>query len=267
MAGYAKLFSTITDSSLWSASKDARLLFVTMLAKADQTGFIEASTSGLARAANLTVDETRAALDVLMAPDPESKSKVADGRRVIEVPRGYCLVNYEEHRDRGAEEERREYMRTYMREYRNKHAVSDGSKHDVNSGKTKLAKLGQAEAEAPAKAEAEEKPSPAAPREGFDFDALYAKYPRKEGRKKGLQRFKSQITTRLKYDALTRAVENYAATITDPTYAKHFDTFMGCWEDYVDAGLLTPKRPAGATAHVGHAKPAPHNEVSREVDL
>lgn len=84
--------------------------------------------------------------------------------------------------------------------------------------------------------------SPVSPGEGFDFEAVYAKYPRKEGRKKGEQRFKSQITTRLKYDALMRSVENYAATVADTTYAKHFDTFMNCWEDYVDAGLLTPKQ-------------------------
>lgn len=90
----------------------------------------------------------------------------------------------------------------------------------------------------------------------FDFEAVYAKYPRKEGRKKGQQRFKSQITSRSKYDALIRAVENYAATITDTAYAKHFDTFMGCWEDYVDAGLLTPR----TSAPRGNIAPAAHVE-------
>jgi hypothetical protein len=84
--------------------------------------------------------------------------------------------------------------------------------------------------------------SPPAPRDDFDFDAVYALYPRKEGKKKGLQRCRSQIKSRLKYDALLQAVKNYAA-VASPGYEKHFDTFMGCWEDYADAGLLTPRQP------------------------
>jgi hypothetical protein len=55
------------------------------------------------------------------------------------------------------------------------------------------------------------------------------------------------VKTRSKYDALLAAVKNYAATVTDPTFAKHFDTFMGCWEDYIDAGLLTPRTPTRPT--------------------
>jgi hypothetical protein len=85
---------------------------------------------------------------------------------------------------------------------------------------------------------------PPAAQEVFDFEAVYALYPRKEGRKKGLARCRSSVKSRSKYDALLRAVKNYAATVTDVSYAKHFDTFMGCWEDYVDAGLLTPRQVA-----------------------
>lgn len=90
-------------------------------------------------------------------------------------------------------------------------------------------------------------PPPASGGESFDFDAVYDLYPRKLGRKKGLQRCRSQIKTREKYDALLRAVKNYAAH-ADPAYTKHFDTFMGCWEDYVDAGNLTPRQSRSTTA-------------------
>ena len=79
----------------------------------------------------------------------------------------------------------------------------------------------------------------------FDFEAVYALYPRKEGRKKGLQRCRSQIKTREKYDALLRAVKNYSAKVTDPQYLKHFDSFMGCWEDYADGSpALLPLKQA-----------------------
>lgn len=122
---YAKLFSTITESSLWSASKDARLLFLSMLAKADQVGFVEAALPGLARMANLTLPETEAALAELMAPDPYSKSSDCDGRRVVKAPRGWCLVNYEAYRDRRDEDQRRDYMRKYMRDYRSQGVKGD----------------------------------------------------------------------------------------------------------------------------------------------
>jgi hypothetical protein len=145
---YAKLFSTITESSLWSASKDARLLFMSMLAKADQVGYVEAALPGLARIANLTLAETEAALAELMAPDPYSKSPDCDGARVVKVDRGWCLVNYEAYRERQDGDAKREYMRNYMRDYRAKGKP-------VNVGKEKLDGVGQAEAEAEAKAERE----------------------------------------------------------------------------------------------------------------
>ena len=70
MGGYAKLWSGITESSLWDGSKEARLLFVSMLARADQVGFVEAAPSGLARIANLTKEEVASALEELTSPDP-----------------------------------------------------------------------------------------------------------------------------------------------------------------------------------------------------
>ncbi len=159
---YAKLFSTITESSLWSGSKESRLLFVSMLARADSVGFVEAALTGLSRIANLTMEETAQALRELMAPDPESKSKEADGRRVVEVPRGWCLVNYESYRERRDEESRREYMREYMTQYR-KRSVNTGkqsvNKPDSSTSPRKLRKLCKpplAKAEAEAEAEAEQ---------------------------------------------------------------------------------------------------------------
>ena len=143
---YAKLFSTITESSLWSASKDARLLFLSMLAKADSTGFVEAALPGLARLANLTLKETESALAELMAPDPYSKSPDCEGARVVKVERGWCLVNYEVYRERKDDDTKREYMRNYMREYR-------AGKTPVNVCKTPSIGVGQAEAEASPEAE------------------------------------------------------------------------------------------------------------------
>ena len=126
---FAKLFSSITESSLWSESKDSRLLFVTLLAKADETGFVEASVPGLARVANLTMEETVEALKCLHSPDEYSKNPDNEGRRVLTVPGGFMVLNYNDYRSRRNTEERREYMREYMRNYR---------KQNVNNGKQSL---------------------------------------------------------------------------------------------------------------------------------
>lgn len=151
---YAKLFSSITESSLWSEPKEVRILFVSMLAKADPTGFVEAAVPGLARLSNLSTDEVTRALEVLSSPDPHSKdldvNPANQGRRVVKVPGGWMILNYENYRDRRDDEARRIYMRSYMRQYRKDLGGGKQSVNDVNSGKPPLA---QAEAEAEAEAD------------------------------------------------------------------------------------------------------------------
>ena len=145
---YAKLFASITESSLWSSSKETRLLFVSMLARANAVGFIEASTPGLARISNLTLEETKGALAELTEPDQYDKSGNVEGRRLVKMQGGWGIVNYEIYRNRRDEEERREYMREYMKTYREKGKP-------VNSVNSRKPMLAQAEAEAEAEAEGE----------------------------------------------------------------------------------------------------------------
>jgi hypothetical protein len=147
---YAKLFSSITESSLWSASKETRLLFLSMLARANAVGFVEASVPGLARISNLTLEETQRALDELCAPDPYDKSGNNEGRRLVKLDGGWGLVNYEVYRNRRDEEERREYMREYMARYRKKKSEGAvGAVSSVNSSKPQLAQAEAAPEAAP----------------------------------------------------------------------------------------------------------------------
>ena len=171
---FAKLFSSITESSLWSELKEVRLLFVTMLAKADQNGFVEASIPGLARVANLTIEETETGLECLQSPDVYSKNPDNEGRRVLPVPGGFVLLNYEDYRARRSTEERREYMREYMQNYRKKTGNGKQSvnsdKPAVNNGKPRLA-----QADTETKTEKINK-QPAA---DDSFDQFWQSYPRK----------------------------------------------------------------------------------------
>jgi uncharacterized protein YdaU (DUF1376 family) len=104
--------------------------------------------------------------------------------------------------------------------------------------------------------------SPASPGDAFDFDAVWAAYPRKLGRKKGLARCKSQVTTRSKYDALVKAVGNYRAFVDGKPaeYVKHFDTFMNCWEDWIDPPPPSTDGTSSGQRSFGYATPSTFTE-------
>jgi hypothetical protein len=100
MEGYCKIWGSITDSSLWRReSKDTKLLFVTMLAMSDQTGYVGSSLPGLADRAGLTLEETTTALNVLSSPDLYSRDPAHRGRRVKKVHRGWQVLNFQKFRD------------------------------------------------------------------------------------------------------------------------------------------------------------------------
>jgi hypothetical protein len=72
----------------------------------------------------------------------------------------------------------------------------------------------------------------------FDFEAIYARYPRKgEGKKAGMKRLKERIKTAADYANFERAVENYVriciADKRDRKYVKLWVTFVNNYEDYV----------------------------------
>jgi hypothetical protein len=77
---------------------------------------------------------------------------------------------------------------------------------------------------------------PFEPRWKPDFEVLYHGYPLKKGKQKGIASCERQIRTPADYEALRRAIANYAAEVRgkDPQYVKHFSTFMGCWRDYLE---------------------------------
>lgn len=99
MAGFVKIYQTILDSSIWAEDHAVRIVWVTMLAMADQFGKVEASRGGLARRSQVTDMELDRALAVLSSPDPDDKSKVNEGRRIEEVERGWFIANHAYYRD------------------------------------------------------------------------------------------------------------------------------------------------------------------------
>lgn len=74
----------------------------------------------------------------------------------------------------------------------------------------------------------------------FDFDAVYASYPRKVGKSLGIKKCKSQIKTKMDYEALFLAIkrfkEYHRTRGTLPEYIPHFSTFMTSWSDWLEEG-------------------------------
>lgn len=92
---YTKLWASILDSSVWREPPGHRLVWIAMLLMKDRNGFVGASVDGLARRANVTEEETRAALESFLAPDPRSRNQDHEGRRIVAVPRGWHILNHE----------------------------------------------------------------------------------------------------------------------------------------------------------------------------
>lgn len=197
---YVKLFSRIVTSSLWCEDSDTRVVWVTMLALANEYGEVAASIPGLARAANVPREKCESALNKFLAPDPDSRTKDHEGRRLETIDGGWHILNYELYRRMMSLEERREYKRLKEAERRQK--LKDVRGQDVDTRGQTVDNHGQtvdfrgqisADADADGHGDAEtetQKQStspPVAVSESHsdysaDFEQFWQAYPRKVGK-------------------------------------------------------------------------------------
>lgn len=97
--GFVKIYGSILQSSIWLENAETKVLWITMLAMADQRGMVDASVIGLAHAANISREKCEAALATLSSPDPNSKSKQFGGRRVRATKGVWLILNYTRYRE------------------------------------------------------------------------------------------------------------------------------------------------------------------------
>lgn len=121
MAGYAKVFSSIADSSIWTMDHKVLRVWIYLLVKCDSTGILEGSIPGLAHNCLMSREDLEWVMGILQAPDPDSRTPDNEGRRVEVVPGGWKVLNYHLYRDRGQGKEgsRAPYMRTYREQKKN----------------------------------------------------------------------------------------------------------------------------------------------------
>ena len=74
-------------------------------------GFVHAAGIGIIRAAMVETDVGLMALERLASPDPESRTPDFEGRRLVRIPGGYLVLNYDRYRakDHSTAERSRRY--------------------------------------------------------------------------------------------------------------------------------------------------------------
>lgn len=117
MRGFVMLWQKTLDSSIWrKQSKEARLVWMTMLMMKDSEGMIQASEIGLADRARVSQEECREALRIFLSPDPDDTSGVEDGRKIRKIQEGWQIVNHDLYRF--STEAKREFWRIQKEEQR-----------------------------------------------------------------------------------------------------------------------------------------------------
>lgn len=119
----------ILSSSVWSEAAHVRLVWITLLILCDTDGYVGASVPGIARAAGVTLEEAQEAVAVLQQPDPHSRTKSNEGRRLEPDERGWRILNFKEHLDRLSAEraKSRDRVRKFRERSRMKRHSADGN--------------------------------------------------------------------------------------------------------------------------------------------
>lgn len=98
--GFTKLDEGILQSSIIGESGEVFKVWIALLASCKEDGIAKLSPVFLASVCRLDINIVMDALKKLMSPDPFSRSKEEEGRRLKEVDGGYLLVNYLKYRER-----------------------------------------------------------------------------------------------------------------------------------------------------------------------
>jgi hypothetical protein len=145
---FTKLFSSITESTVWQEPDHVRLAWICLLAMADRRGRIWSSIPGLANRARITVDQAEDAIKRFLSPDIYSRTPDHEGRRIEPIDGGWRLLNHAKYRALRDDEEKRLKDAERQQRYReNKKRNSHGMSRSVTQN--------HANAEADSEAEAE----------------------------------------------------------------------------------------------------------------
>lgn len=183
---FTKLFSSITESTVWCEPMATRLVWITLLAMADKDGCVWASVPGLANRARVSIDEADIALRCFLSPDAYSRTPDREGRRIEAIDGGWCLLNHAKYRQMASIEDRKDYQRQWDEKRR---VRQNPTNPDTARQQTTNPTHAEAEADADSDAESKRKRKTKAralksstaerPKTTPQFEALWDAYPKK----------------------------------------------------------------------------------------
>lgn len=115
---YTKLMRSLPASTICTEPLATRWLWVVMLSQADANGRVYGSVPGLARIANISLEECEVALARFQAPDQYSRTQDFEGRRIRLIDGGWELINHAKYSKTRSAEERNAYMAKLMADKR-----------------------------------------------------------------------------------------------------------------------------------------------------
>lgn len=204
MSHFVKLFSSITESTVWGESYATRLVWITMLSMADSKGRVQASIPGLAHRARVTLAECETALETFKQPDRYSRTPDHEGRRIEDIDGGWRLLNYVKYREMRDEGAKREADAERQRRHRTTRKATPGTPSDECHAESVTERdnrdshaLSQEVAHVDVDVEVEEKKHPPTPRKRGEakpkaeesaegFSEFWDAYPRKASKLRAL---------------------------------------------------------------------------------
>lgn len=226
---YTKLFSSIVTSTIWSENDRTRIVWITMLAICDKNGEVQGSIPGLARIAGVPVEDCRSAIATFLAPDPDSRTKDDEGRRIEEIDGGWLLLNHRKYREMASGEDRLRSAaerQARLRERQKRNAQSRLVTHESRTSNAPVTheSLQNCQADADAKSNTHQTPipppPPAAPLAGFD--EFWNLYPRKASKQNAMKSWKQ-----IEIQDHQKIMANVAKRMRqDPQWIKDNGTFI-----------------------------------------
>jgi len=124
---YGKIWEMMYTGSLATQGKDAWKAIVTfqqMIIVADKDGYVTLNAEALSRNTTIPLDVIKAGIKILEAPDPDSRTRRSEGKRIIPQDNwGWKIVNYKAYRDARDEHVLKRYWAEQKRKARLKVAT------------------------------------------------------------------------------------------------------------------------------------------------
>ena len=241
---FTKLFSSITESTIWCEDSDTRIVWVTLMAMADKRGRVWGSIPGIANRARVPVEIARKAIEKFLSPDPDSRSNTYDpsteGRRIEVIEGGWRLINYEHYRAIRDEEERRAYKAEHERNRRKQLRDANRDKRGQSGHKWTPVDTGGHNAEAEAEADKNKNTL------SLTFEELWKLWPRKDGGKgKTFQKFQvacKQSSPNLILERAKSQLEAWKMENRQPQYYPYLVTWINGRQFDTEPETAAPQR-------------------------